>query len=307
MGDVVGLVRVDDSSKTLKNSITAALELIDFKLDTSVNSVIIKPNMCYYWGPSTGYTTDPGIIAGIIDIVREKCGEHVSIKVAEADASAMRTKYAFPVLGYSKLAEDKKIDLLNLSEDELVETSVSVNKQSMSFTVPQSLVKADLFINVPKLKIMKATKITCAMKNIFGANGFPRKVKYHHFLDEAIVGMNKLLRPHLTIVDGVIALGSHPVKLDLIMASKDLFSIDWVASEIMGYNPSKVKFLKMAIEEKLGNPEGITTKGASLAEFQKIFPKQTLSSSKHWWGIQFFLVKAYQKLSGDIIPPALEE
>ena len=154
MGNVVGVVNVSDSSKDLKSSIKSALNLIDFKFDASVKSVVIKPNLCYYWGPSTGYTTDPQIVAGIIDIVREKCGEHVNIKVAEADASAMRTKYAFPVLGYSKLAEEKNVALLNLAEDELVETSVSVNKQELSFKIPQSLVKTDLFINVPKFKIM---------------------------------------------------------------------------------------------------------------------------------------------------------
>jgi uncharacterized protein (DUF362 family) len=307
VGTVVGLVHVNDSSKELKNSIMAALDLVDFKFNPSVNSVIIKPNLCYYWNSSTGYTTDPRIVASIIDIVREKCGEHVSIKVAEADASAMRTKFAFPVLGYSKLAEDKKIELLNLSEDELVETSVSVNNRDLSFKVPQSLLKADLLINVPKLKILRATKITCAMKNMFGANGVPRKNKYHPFLEEAIVGINKLLRPHLTIVDGIIALGRHPVRLNLIMASKDPFSVDWVSSKLMGYNPAKVKFLKLSIKEKIGNPTGITTKGANLTEFQRIFPQQNFSSSKYWWNIQFYLVKAYQKLSGDIIPPALEE
>jgi uncharacterized protein (DUF362 family) len=307
MGSPVSLVKVNGQPQGLKGSILEALNLIDFKFDAMVKSVVIKPNLCYYWGPSTGYTTDPQIVAAIIDLVREAYGEQVDIKVAEADASAMRTKYAFPALGYSKLAANKKVGLLNLSEDELVETPLLVNGQALSFKVPQSLLKADLFINVPKLKVMRATKITCAMKNLFGCIGLPRKVKYHSHLEEAIVGMNKILRPHLTIVDGIVALGAHPVRLDLIMASKDPFSADWIASEIMGYKPSKVKFLKLAIQEKIGDPKGITNRGENLTQFQKVFPRPNLSSSKHWWKIQFLMMKAYQKLSGDIIPPALEE
>ena len=307
MGSVVSLVRTQSSVEEIKNSVSEAFDLIDFKPNGSVKSVAIKPNLCYYWEAATGYTTDPRVVAGVIDCVRERYGVDVDIKVVEADASAMRTKYAFPVLGYERLAEEKKVELFNLSNDGLEEKTVHVNHRGISFKVPQILLKSDLFINVPKLKIMRATKITCAMKNVFGCIGIPRKVVYHSLLEEAIVGINKILRPHLTIVDGLVALGRFPVKLGLIMASVDPFSIDWVASQIMGYNPSKVGFLKVAMKEKLGNLDGITTSGESVAEFQKIFPKESFISSKWLWGIQFWLLKAYRKIVGDVIPPALEE
>ena len=307
MGSVVSLVRAQSSVEEIKNSVLEALDLIDFKPNGPVKSVVIKPNLCYYWDAATGYTTDPRVVAGVIDCVRERCGENVDIRVVEADASAMRTKYAFPVLGYEKLAEEKNVELFNLSNDGLEEKAVHVNHREISFKVPQVLLKSDLFINVPKLKIMRATKITCAMKNIFGCIGSPRKVVYHPFLDEAIVGINKILRPHLTIVDGLVGLGRFPVKLGLIMASVDPFSVDWIASQIMGYNPSKVGFLKVAMKEKLGNLDGITTSGESVAEFQKIFPKESFISSRWLWGIQFWLLKAYRKIVGDVIPPALEE
>jgi len=290
-----------------KNSISEALDLIDFKSNGRVKSAVIKPNLCYYWGADTGYTTDPGVVAGVIDCVRERYGVDVDIKVVEADASAMRTKYAFPVLRYEKLAEAKNVELFNLSHDILVKKTVHVNQREISFKVPQLLLKSDLFINVPKLKIMRATKITCAMKNIFGCIGYPRKVVYHSFLNEAIVGINKILRPHLTIVDGLVALGRFPIKLGLVMASVDPFSVDWIASLIMGYNPSKVGFLKVAMKEKLGNLTGITTRGESVVEFKKIFPKEKFVSSRWMWSIQFRLLRLYRKIVKDVVPPALEE
>jgi len=307
MGSVVSLVQTRFSLENIRNSISEALGLIDFELDNPVKLVAIKPNLCYYYDATTGYTTDPRVVAGVIDCVRERCGEDVDIKVVEADASAMRTKYAFPVLGYEKLAKEKHVELFNLSNDILVEKMVHVNQREISFEVPQLLLKSDLFINVPKLKIMRITKITCAMKNIFGCIGFRRKIVYHSFLNEAIVGINKVLRPHLTVVDGLVALGRFPVKLNLIMASVDVFSVDWVASQIMGYRPSSVKFLKIALKEKLGNPNGITTRGENVEEFKKIFPKPNFTSSNYWWGIQFWLLKAYHRIVGDVIPPALEE
>jgi len=307
MGSPVSLVYARGSVDEIKKSILEALRLVNFKPYGPVRSVVIKPNLCYYWDADTGYTTDPKVVAGVIDCVREMCGEDVDIKVVEADASAMRTKYSFPVLGYEKLAKEKKVELFNLSGDVLIEKTVQVNNREITFKVPQILLDSDLFINVPKLKVMRATKITCAMKNIFGCIGTPRKVIYHPFLNEAIVGINKILRPHLTIVDGLVALGRFPAKLNLIMASADPFSIDWIASQIMGYKPSKIKYLKMAVNEKVGDPKGVTTCGAKIEEFAKLFPKEGLLSTGFLWSLQFQLLKIYKKMIGDIIPPVLEE
>lgn len=308
MSNVVSLVRVDSSSlEDVKKAVSKAVDLVDFKLSDPVDSVVIKPNLCYYWDSATGYTTDPRVVAGIVDWIRERYGDSVCIRVAEADASAMRTKYAFPVLGYEKLAKEKDVELFNLSDDVLVDEKVIVNNREMSFKVPKLLLESGLFINVPKLKIMRATKITCAMKNIFGCIGSRRKIVYHPFLDEAIVGINRILRPHLTIVDGLVALGRFPVKLGLVTCGADPFAVDWVASQIMGYKPSKVEFLKIAAKEKLGNPEDIVVRGESVEEFRRNFPRANFTSSNYSWGIQFWLLNAYRKIVGDVIPPFLEE
>jgi len=306
MGDIVSLVRTNSSGDEIKNSISKALDLIDFKLDVPVKSVAIKANLCYYWNASTGYTTDPRVVAGIIDHVRERYGADTNIQVVEADATAMRTKHAFRVLGYEKLAKEKKVELFNLSNDTIVEKKVRVNQREISFKVPQLLLNSDFFINVPKLKTMSATYITCALKNLFGCIASPRKIVYHPFLNEAIVGINKILHPHLTIVDGLIALGHFPIRLGLIMASTDPFSIDWIASQIMGYNPSKIGFLKIAMKEKLGNPDGIETRGESIIAFKKMFPKEDFFSSRWWRDIQLELLKLYGKIVKDVIPPFLE-
>jgi len=263
--------------------------------------------LCYYWHATTGYTTDPRIVAGIVDCARERYGTDTYIRVVEADATAMRTKHAFLMLGYEKLAKEKNVELFNLSKDEKIQEKVRVNGHEIAFQIPQSLLKSDLFINVPKLKIMRDTKITCALKNVFGCIASSRKIVYHPILSEAIVGINKILRPNLTIVDGLVALGRFPIKLDLIMVSKDPFSIDWIASQIMGINPSKIKFLKIAMKEKLGNLNGIMTRGENPIAFKKVFPKESFFSSKRWWNVQLGLFKLYSKVVKDVVPPMLEK
>lgn len=307
LGDVVGLIRTQHSKEEIKSSIAKALDLINFKPKGRVKVVDIKPNLCYYWHSSTGSTTDPLVVGGIIDCIRERYGDDVHIRVVEADATAMRTKHAFLMLGYEKLAKEKNVELFNLSEDELREEKSCVNGVEIRFQVPTSLFKSDLFINVPKLKTLSETKFSCALKNIYGCIAYPKKIVYHSVLHEAIVGINKIIRPHLTIVDGIVALGKYPTKLGLIMASRDPFSVDWVAAQIMGFNPSKVKFLKIALKENVGNLEGLEIQGENIALFQKYFPKVGFFSSKQWWNTLYSLFLFYIRLSDDVIPPMLEK
>jgi uncharacterized protein (DUF362 family) len=305
---IVSAVRTSPSGENIKTSIEEALNLIKFNFKGQIKNAIIKPNLCYYWTPATGQTTDPRVVSAIIDNVREKHGKDVEIKVAEADASAMRTKYVFKCLGYERLSSEKDVELLNLSTDVLVEKTVNVRKKHLSFEVPQQLLTCDLFINVPKIKYMRETKITCAMKNIFGCIGYPRKAKYHPILNEAIVGINKVLHPHLTIVDGLVGLGRFPAKLELVLAGQDPFSVDCVAAQLLGYRPSSVKCLEIAKKEKLFDSFRVKIVGEKTEDFARLIPRQNgIIPKKFKWSIQLSMLKTYRKLSGDVIPPALED
>jgi uncharacterized protein (DUF362 family) len=306
MGSIVSLVHYDLGT-SLVSSVGKSIELIGFSPRKTVKTVVIKPNLNYYWETATGCTTDPRVVGALVEYLRQTHGKDLEIRVVEADASAMRTKHVFPMLGYDKLAKSLGLELFNLSTDELKKVKVPVNGRSLEFEVPQCLLTADLFINVPKLKTMRVTKITCAMKNIFGCIGTPRKFVYHPVLDEAIVGINKIVKPHLTLVDGLVGLGRLPVKLDLIMASVDVFSIDWVAAQIMSINPKSVRFLKIARKEKVGNPSGVVTRGENLNRFKSQFPGEGLMPQKLSWALEFGLLHLYKKVSGDVIPPFLEE
>lgn len=306
MSAKVALVQTSPNQEAIRKSVFQGTDLIDFDTSTPVKTVAIKVNLCYYWDSSTGYTTDPRVVAAIIDYVRARFGKNTSITIAESDATAMRTKHNFSMLGYDRLARTKKVELFNLSEGEIEERKVTVNRRTITFKVPRVLLESDLFINVPKLKILRATTISCALKNVFGCIASPRKVIYHPFLNEAIVGINKILHPHITFVDGLVALGHFPVRLGLIMAGTDSLAVDTTAAKIMGYNPLKIKCLKLAAEEKIGKSRDISVIGERIDKFKKRFPNESSLSLKSW-DIQLRLLKLYCKIVGDVIPPILEE
>jgi uncharacterized protein (DUF362 family) len=273
---LVSFVRSQDGTiDSMKKAIIESLDLIDYSFSKNIGRVVIKPNMCYYWEASTGQTTDPKFVAALIEIIRERTSPK-EISIVESDASAMKCKYAFKMLGYEKLAKDYNVKLTNLSEDTCSTINVTAGVESFDIMIPQTIQKADLKINVSKIKYaMESIKLTCALKNVFGCNPFPKKYKYHPRLDEAIVAMNKAMKFDLCLIDGNIVSGIQPCRLGLVMASKDPVAIDTAAAKIANINPRNVKYLKLASKEGLGSTNFIS-KGESLTDFKDKYPRKTL-------------------------------
>lgn len=272
---LISLVRIRrNTTELMKQSILESLDLIGYSFRNETKNVVIKPNLCYYWDYSTGQTTDPKFIAALIDIIREEISPNADISVVESDASAMKCKHVFGMLGYEQLAKDYDVRLVNLSEDLRENVQVTAGKLSLKLPVAKTILQADLKINVPKIKYtMDPIKLTCALKNIFGCIPFPRKSRYHSRLGETIVAANKAMRFDLCVIDGNIVSGVQPRRLGFVMTSRDPVAIDAAAAKIAGLNPNRIRYLQLAKQERLGSTQ-IVEKGLSLDYLEKSYPQK---------------------------------
>jgi len=290
-------------------AVSRALDTLNYDLNDEIDLIVIKPNLCYYWDYSTGETTDPRVVSAVIDWVRQRIGNDVCILVAEADASAMRTKYAFKMLGYERLSQERNVKLVNLSEGKIVDREVVVAGEKFVLPVNEILLDADLIINVPKIKCHSVVEFTCALKNMFGAIAKPRKYIYHGKLTYVIVGINEIIATDIVLVDGIIAVGKTPKKIGVIIGSDDALAADLVVAKAMGKSPSSIAYLKLAMKEKLGDFDSINIieNPVRLEDVEKEFPKQNYLFKKLSWKLQLQMLKVYEKITGDVIPPILEE
>jgi uncharacterized protein (DUF362 family) len=272
---LVSLVKI--RKEQFEKAIAHSLQLINYDFPSNTRNIVIKPNMCYYWDYSTGHTTDPRFIAGIINVLREQISPEVNISVVESDASAMKCKYAFKILGYEKLALQHKVSLVNLSEEKCEKITTRVSKYSFDLKVPQIIKNADLRINVPKIKYMGKVKMTCALKNVFGCNPYPQKFVYHPRLGEAIVAVNKAMKFDLCVVDGNIVSGIQALRLGLVMASKDPVAIDCVAARIANVNPKSMRCVQLASKEGIGKTTFVS-KGVGWQFFGARYPRRGVQS-----------------------------
>lgn len=266
-----------DAEFPMKQAISESLRLINYSFDKKVRKVVIKPNLCYYWDCSTGQTTSPRFVGELIDLIREQTSPDVDISVVESDASAMYCKYAYRMLGYEKLAQDKKVKLVNLTEQENENVEVSCNGKNYNFLVPNIIRDADLKIGISEIKYtVDPIKLTCALKNMYGCNPYPKKYKYHQDLGNVIVALNKVMRFNLFLIENNIASGIQPRKLGLTMASVDPVALDVAASKVAWLNPNKIKYFEVAEREGVGKRSFIA-KGEQLANFKALYPKRTFN------------------------------
>lgn len=274
---IVGLTRIQNANPNpLKQAIAESLNLIDYKFNKNVKKILLKPNLCYYWDSSTGQTSDPRFVGELIDFLREQTAPDVDISIIESDASAMRCKYAYRMLGFERLAQEKKVPLINLTDEPSTETQVTVNGKPYSFQVPNIIKEADLRINLPKIKYtVDPIKITCALKNLYGCNPAPKKYKLHNDLGNVIVALNKAMPFDLVIIDSNIASGIQPRRISLMMASTDPVAVDVAAAKIAWLNPESIPYLRLAEKEGVGN-RWFIERGVRLEEFKALYPKKTV-------------------------------
>jgi uncharacterized protein (DUF362 family) len=290
------------------DTVERAFDKLDFDFSKEIKKIVIKPNLCYYWNYSTGETTDPRVVSSVIDYIRRKLGTDADISVAEADASAMKTKFAFTVLEYDKLCQTKKVKLINLSEGKIRDVPVKVGEKDLSLPINEILLNADLIINIPKLKTHNFVGATCSLKNVFGAISKPRKYGYHKMINHVIVGANKIVKSHIIIVDGLIAKGSFPKKLGVILAGDDALATDFTAARIMGFNPKRIAHLNLAEKERIGQTRNIKLiEDVKLSEVKTEFPGFNHMMHNFSWNLQLKLLRGYVTVVGDVLPPFVEK
>jgi len=132
------------------------------------------------------------------------------------------------------------------------------------------------------------TTVTLSLKNMMGA--LASKGSMHtRSLSEKISDLASILRPSLSVVDGIIASEGHetsgnPVEMNLLIAGTDPVAVDAVGAAVMGISPRDVKHLRLAEEKGLGtcDLEEITILGEPIEKVKRKFRRSLSSRLVHF-------------------------
>jgi len=221
----------------LNYAVDHLLEL-SLKLGFKVGEVqlaLIKPNICGLYHPS------PDLLSSIVEFVLPGAE---SVVIGETRSMIHEPKEQFEKLGVTPLLKrfGDRVKAVDLSDDERVEVQVPNPHALEKIALPRTVLDSDILVNVPKVGTHSTTRLTCALKNLFGLLPQKRKyIRYHPLgMDKVIADIAQIVKPDLNIVD---AGGKAILGLDAL-------TVDVVACRFVDLNPLMVKHLGLVSEDR---------------------------------------------------------
>jgi len=259
--------------------------------------VLLKPNLLYGKSPEKAVTTHPAIVKGVIEIVREAGGVPF-IGDSPSIGSLMK---AAEKAGIKAVADEMKCPLVEFNRPVLPPNGKG--KIFKQLEIDQTVLEADVIINLPKWKTHVQMLLTLGVKNLFGCIPGPRKALWHLKAGEdrktfaqILVDLYQVIQPSLTLLDGIVGMegngpnSGRPIPLGLILASGDSLSLDQIVCDLLGISRKSLLTNRVAFEQGLGKDKidvvGERVEDVKISNFQ--FP--TLSQMD--WNLPGFLTEA---------------
>jgi len=237
--------------------------------------VLLKPNMLSPSAPEKAVTTHPAVLRAVIREIKKREAK----KIIVGDSPGFGTSAGTGArCGLKQIGEEEGVEWASFNGKIRVQNPDGI-KQKQFELVPEVL-DADLIVSLPKLKTHGMMYYTGAMKNLFGLIPGLEKSRFHFRYPEKndfaamIVDLNRTVRPHLAIMDGIIAMEGQgpgngtPKEVGLLGISTDLLALDCIFAEIIGYDPLEIPILKIALETGfwVNRVEDIELTGMTMAE-----------------------------------------
>jgi uncharacterized protein (DUF362 family) len=213
--------------------------------------VVLKPNYVVSKPASSGATTHPEVLCGIIEYLYNNNINNICIM--ESTWVGDSTKRAYKVCGAEEISKKYGIRLIDLKHDNVVDIE--------GIKVCKKAVDCGFLINLPVLKGYCQTRMTCAIKNMKGCIPDSEKRAFHQRgLFEPIGHLGKILKPDVTIVDAICGdlsfeEGGNPIRMDRLIAGFDSVLIDSYACSLMGISIDDVPYIDIAKRYGAGSTE----------------------------------------------------
>ena len=161
---------------------------------------------------------------------------------------------AYRVAGVDEVARRLGVELIDLNKDEYLIVDVP-NHLALERVRISKIALGSAIVSVPKLKPHRMAGVTLSLKNLMGV--VMPKGQIHRHLSEKIADLASVVRPRVSVVDGIIAGEGHetagnPVKMDLVIAGLDPVAVDTVGAAVMGFDLLTAKHIALAAEKRLG-------------------------------------------------------
>lgn len=242
-------------------------------------TVVIKANLVSAIHPDKCATTHPSIVEAVAKAV---IGKGAKCIVADSSGGPFNSVYMNSVYKATQMNVACANSGAELNQDfgyDMVENENAVMHKKLP--IINVVAKADLVINIAKLKTHTFMGYSGAVKNLFGVIPGLMKVEMHgNFKDQYsfssyIVDINETIKDKLclNIIDGVIGMegegptGGTPKRMNCLLASENAYELDVVMQKIMGIDYNAMPLVKVEKERNLLDESAIEIVGDDYQKF----------------------------------------
>src|SRR5207302_1353184 len=246
-------------------------------LEVKGKRVLLKPNLVEF-ASTTAINTHVAVIAAAIELFRGLGAAEVLI--GEGPGHRRDT------IGMAEEADYRggihKFDSLftDLNRDDV--SAYKGFADLPEIYLPNTARRADLIVSLAKMKTHHWAGATLSMKNFFGVvpgsiYGWPKNKLHYIGIPQSVVELNRVFRNTFAIVDGVVGMeGNGPIQgtpkpAGVLVMGHDLVAVDATCCRIMGIDPEKVEYLRLAATLGHVHPDRIEQRGESIASVHTNF------------------------------------
>ncbi|MDH4232715.1 MAG: DUF362 domain-containing protein [Nitrospirota bacterium] len=257
----VMLRRAEYECSTLKPLIFELLDGLAGDRIGKAGRVLIKPNLLAPATPDKAMLTHPLIVRAAAEYVLRKGGIPLI-----ADSPAMGTfDRVMKESGIREALKGLDVECREFKRSVAIDVGPPFNR----IEIAEDVMRADVVLNLPKLKTHTQMLLTLGVKNLFGCIVGLRKPEWHfrtgvdrEMFARLLVRICRAIGPSVTLLDGILAMEGQgpgksglPRRLGLLLAGTDPVAVDMTVCRMLGLDPMSLLTNRMAAETGTAPPD----------------------------------------------------
>lgn len=257
----VHVARADDYDGPLADVLRTQFEHFRQFVPVSGKRVVLKPNLVEYHRDKV-INTDPRFVSAVIELFKREGAAEVV--VAEGPGHWRNVQFLVNESGLGDVLRAHGVRFVDINHDEPVKVVNAGRLTGLEHLyLSKTVVTADVFVSLPKLKTHHWAGATLSLKNLFGTlpgicYGWPKNELHWRGIPNSIVDIALTHTPHLAIVDGIIGMeGDGPLNgtakpVGALVMGVDLVAVDATCCRLMMLPPERLPTLRLAAQKRLG-------------------------------------------------------
>ncbi len=246
-------------------------------------TAVIKPNLVNQFGAKSGTTTHPAVVEAVYGALRDRGFSEITI--ADGPSINRPVDEVFATSGMRALAARLGAPLVDLNQA----PRRNVPWKYGELPLPEVILDADYYVNVPKMKTHVRCGVTLSLKNQQGICDYDEKRNNHkRGVDEPLGELGKILKPNLIVLDGVEGMeGNGPTHGSRnapgrFAVGTDLVEFDTVVAQVMGFGVDEVPMIAHATTQ----PSEPVVRGLSIEEARVPFKRPNAGDYDKLFGLR---------------------